>query len=221
MDRTQVGSFHIHTDQTSAAPRFAGWCQAAGYTVTNFDGHPEGYPHFEPTTHRTLKLDDRREFDRRFAELEELASKMDYVGYLEGEVASRVIDLPNASYVNEARPFSLTRRHLNAVELFREGEIHLTFDADTSDERRVKQLLEAGLFGAYEHSKGVRRLVLTAQGYMRDIRPLAAELESFLRRAGGLVNARLKIEKAVAWKLFGISTADLPPIVDRIAWAEV
>jgi hypothetical protein len=52
---------------------------------------------------------------------------------------------------------------------------------------------------------------------MRDVTTVMQVLERHLRSVGGLVSARLKLERAVRWKLCGgTEPSDLPPITDQI-----
>lgn len=219
MIQTQSGTWHLHIDGTRMNDAFRAWCEAQGFEWANFAGHPEDFEHFEPAEHLTVKLNSRRTFDELFAATC-TAAEAAFVGYVEGEYISRVIEIPDQPFVDLIVPFHVERRTLRAEEQFREGEFHLTFDADHSDARRVEQLLRAGLYGAYEKKgDGRRYLVLTMQGYMRDVVRMTEGLETFLREAGGLVRARLKIERAMGFRLFGITTKNLPPIAGNIHWA--
>ncbi len=218
MEVTQPGTFHLHIDETSGTPEFDAWCKSAGYHNTNFIGHPEGYEHYEPNRHRTLKFTERGVFDLMFDRTCAAAGELGMAGYIEGEFISRVTMIDDRAYA-DVQAFNLVPRRLEGGEQFREGEVHLTFDADASDPRRIKQFLDAGMFGAYENKNDGRRcLVLTAQGYMKDVLPFYDKLYEFLVHAGGLVGARLKLERAIAHQLFGITPAHLPPIVEKIAW---
>ena len=225
MEKTRVNTWHLHIDGTKASEQFAEWCVGAGFVSANFCGHPDGFEHFEPKLHLTLKMVEREAFDRTFEAVCKEAAHAGFIGYVEGEYIARVIEVANQPFVDMTSPFVVERRRLEEKEEFREGELHLTFDADASDQRRISQLLEMGLYGAYEHKwfEGVLRrdkrfLVLTMQGYMRDVNLMAKELASFLSCSGGLIDARLKIERAVAWELFGITTPELPPIAGRVVW---
>ena len=218
MQQTRTATWHLHVDGHQSSPSFQAWCKEAGFVHANFCGHPSGYDHFEPVDHWTRKFDDRQEFETAFAHACTRAAADGFVGYLEGEYITRVIEIPDVAFVDTPPPFRVERRLLTNEEQFRQGEFHLTFDADSSDPRRITQLLDMGLYGAYEMKSDERRyLVLTMQGYMRDILRMGDALEAFLRQAGGLSSARLKIERATAWKLFEIDTSKLPPIAGQIA----
>ena len=213
MQQTRSATWHLHVDGMQSSPAFQDWCRAAGFIHANFCGHPAGYEHFEPVDHWTRKFDSRQKFESAFEQACERAKLDGFVGYLEGEYIARVIEIPDRPFIEHPPPFRLERRRLRDEEKFRQGEFHLTFDADASDPRRTAQLLEAGLYGAYEvKGDGRRYLVLTMQGYMRDITRMSDSLEAFLNEVGGLVRARLKVERAIAWQLFGITPAQLPPI---------
>jgi hypothetical protein len=217
VQQTQPATWHLHVDGHRSPPAFQKWCVESGFTHANFCGHPPEYEHFEPTDHWTMKFNDRQKFEEAFARACARAETDDFVGYLEGEYITRVIEIPEIPYTDMPPPFHVERRLLTADEQFRQGEFHLTFDADTSDPRRIMQLLDMGLYGAYEMKvDGRRYLVLTMQGYMRDILKMSDTLQEFLGEAGGLSRARLKVEKAVAWKLFGIAVSQLPPIAGRV-----
>ena len=222
MIRTEVGTWHLHIDAHEWSEAFRAWVEESGYGYVraNFEGHPEGYDHYEPTGHWTWKISWQKMFRFRFEEACCAAKRFRFKGYIEGEFIARVVDLPDVEYVDAPLPFTIERRRLGAVEEFRQDEIHLTCDVDASDPRRIKQLLDAGFFGAYEQKRGARgyqrHLVLTAQGSVRDIATIATHLVPFLETNGGLAGARFKEERAVAWELFGITPDQLPPVVQSI-----
>lgn len=221
MLQTRSGTWHLHVDATSCTDALVAWCVRMDLEVANFVGHPEGYAHFAPTRHLTWKTDRDEAYFRDCFELvaDRCKAGGNFVGYVEGEYIARVISIPDLPYSETPPPFRVERRQLRIEEGFREGEFHLAFDADASDPRRIQQLLDAGLYGAYElRPNGQKRLVLTMQGYMRDVIPMTEALERFLLRAGGLVDCRLKLERAVASELIGITQVDLPPIADRVIW---
>ena len=103
-------------------------------------------------------------------------------------------------------------------ERFRETEIHLALDKDRSDPRVLRKMLDAGLYGAYLPKGEHTGLILTAQGFKRDIVPLRNALETYLHKAGGVARATLKEERAIAHKLIGITPHELPEIVDRVTY---
>lgn len=219
MEQTRVGTWHLHIDGIEMTEQFSAWCLQAGFEEAHFIGYPPGYQHFEPKRHLTRKLTDRTEFEQAFLATSEAAKRLGMVGYVEGEFISRAIEIPDRPFIEMDTPFMVVRRVLTPEEGFREGEFHLTFRADESDPRRIQQLLDMNLYGTYERkADGHRYLVLSMQGYMKDVHAMSDALERFLNVAGGLVQTRLKIERAVTSELFGITQAQLPPIATRILW---
>ncbi|MEK6755333.1 MAG: hypothetical protein AABZ02_04190 [Bacteroidota bacterium] len=221
MEQTRIGMWHLHVDVTRCGESLAAWFIANEFAHAHFLGHPPGYEHYEPSGHFTAKFDTEEAFRALYDHTCAQAASGDFVGYVEGEYISRVIEIPDRPLVAipDTPPFVIHRRRLRQDEQFRQGEFHLSFDADASDPVRIEQLLKAGLYGSYvDKHDGLRYLVLTMQGYMRDIIRLTEKLESFLNEGGGLVRARLKVERAIAWQLFNVTTTDLPPIADHIEW---
>ena len=52
-----LAQFHIHVDASAIRPEGLEVLQRdLGFESTNFCGHPEGLPHYEPMHHLTLKL---------------------------------------------------------------------------------------------------------------------------------------------------------------------
>ena len=61
---TQPNIFHIHIDARNMPielDKFA--LNELRFFDTDFNGHPEGYQHFEPNRHLTLKLKTKVEFN--------------------------------------------------------------------------------------------------------------------------------------------------------------
>jgi hypothetical protein len=217
--------YHIHIDgmhlpeemDRHARERF-------GFVRHNFIGHPDGYDHFEPNAHRTLKLKskDKTEFERVWNELSDVAVSTGFIGYLEGEFISSDEILEDRSYDPSVPvPFRIERRLLRGEahgEGFREMEFHLVMDRDVSDERLIKSLLDAGLYGAYLPKADHTALVLTMQGFKRDIKQLVRSLKGFLLRAGGYARCTIKEEIAIRYQLFGTSEERLPEIADRVVY---
>lgn len=219
MTQTKVGTWHLHIDGHEWSEAFREWLEHSGfgYERAVFDGHPPGYAHYEPTGHWTWKISWEEMFWVRFKEVCRAAKRFRFKGYIEGEFIARVVDLPAVEFVDTPLPFRIDRRQLRAEEGFRQDEIHLTCDVEASDPRRITQLLDAGFFGAYETKEDGRRyIVLTVQGYVKDIAQISSLLVPFLEKNGGLTRARFKEERAVAWQLFGITPEQLPPVVERI-----
>ena len=87
IEKTQPKIFHIHIDAQSITKELHSYAkEELGFQDTNFDGHSEGYDHFEPQKHLTLKLKTREEFNQVRTLLEKQADESEFVGYLEGEI---------------------------------------------------------------------------------------------------------------------------------------
>jgi len=91
-------------------------------------------------------------------------------------------------------------------------------DKDFSDLRLIKSLLDAGLYGAYLPKPDHTTLVLTIQGFKKDISNLKELIRKYVREAGGAVRCTMKEERAVRYKLCGIKSEDLPEIADKITY---
>jgi hypothetical protein len=146
-----------------------------------------------------------------------------FIGYLEGEYVPIDMPLIEKPYRDLPVPFEVTRRRLHGppTEAFRESELHLTLDKDSSDERLIRRLLEAGLYGAYLPKSSHTSLVLTAQGRRNTIGELFQILRGYLESAGGVVRGTLKEEIAIRHALFGITTAALPEVVDQLTFGSI
>jgi hypothetical protein len=77
-------------------------------------------------------------------------------------------------------------------------------------------MLEAGLYGAYLPKTHGTFIVLTIQGFAKDIFAVGEALRSYLAQAGGAVGCTLKEELAIRYKLYGITSAECPEIVDQV-----
>ena len=216
--QTQPGIFHIHVDATKMSASLAEQFLTLGVMDTPFNGHPEGYDHFEPNRHMTLKIDSGREFvgvwDKMVAMI--AAYPADFKGYLEGEHIPVDLELEYQPYKDVTIPFQLSRRRLTEREDFRDKEIHLTFDKNRSDQRIIDKLLEMGLYGAYVEKADHTALVLTAQGDRKVIDPMTRLLLDFLEKSGGLVSGTFKDEFAIRHYLHGVTVNDLPEVVDQL-----
>ena len=216
------GIYHLHLDGSYASEALDHFVKEM-YKFTNGDfcGHPEGYKHFEPLYHRIYKTESKSNFFVTWEAVEQMARLTGFIGYIEGEFikGDELIDtIPFDDTIPV--PFFLERRRLRGEpnEGFREAELHLVMDRDKSDPRLVKKLLDAGLYGAYIPDGDRIELVLTAQGFIRDIDPLIASLRDYLKRAGGTVHGQLFDERAVRYAIFNADHTSLPEIVDRIEW---
>ena len=221
-ESTQPNIFHIHIDAQSMPAELSRFArEELAFADTNFSGHPPGYVHFEPKQHLTLKVQTRREFDRVWTALEEKVSQSDFVGYLEGEYIPRDDFIPYKPHSDLPVPFQVLRRRLTGgqEEEFRQGEFHLVYKKDESDPRLTEKLLAAGLYGAFMPKADGEFVVLTMQGYVRDVGPLTEALKTYIQEAGGAYRCTLKEERAIKYTLFGVDNNDLPEIADRIEYS--
>jgi hypothetical protein len=225
------GIFHIHVDATELPGELHTEFRALGLVDTDFCGHPQGYQHFEPNTHMTLKLPDYEAYQQAWTKLVEVATARDgFKGYLEGEhvrperTFREVPCLLKGASVEPSRfavPFRIKRRRLRSTETFRASELHLTLDKDASDQRLIRSLLDAGLYGAYAQKADHKALVLTAQSMSRsEIRELLRAVDAYVNFIGGAVRASLKEEVAIDHVLIGVSPEDLPEVIDEVAYPE-
>lgn len=222
-ERTSPRVYHIHFDARVMPDSLQAYLESLGFRNDNFSGAPEGYRSFEPDSHMTRKTFDKDEFVDLWQDAEKRAEGSDFVGYMEGEFIA-YDDLIDEKSFGPAKlgylivPFSIRRRQLRHPEMFRETEIHLAMDADRSDPYMIKSLLDAGFYGAYMRKQDRRNIILTAQGFRKDIEPLASSLRTYLNEFGGVVRGTLKEEKIVRYKLFGVEVSELPEVVDNVAY---
>jgi hypothetical protein len=223
-EKTQPNIFHIHIDATNFPVELENFAiQELGFVNTDFGGHPEGYVHFEPQRHLTLKLNTKQEFTRTWERLERKADECpDYVGYLEGEFIPSDEFIPYKPYQDEPMPFKVERRtlHSSKNEHFRQTEFHLTMEKSKTSPILIKRLLDSGLYGAYIPKPDGEFLVLTTQGFIKDILPLYEVLKNHLLKVGGAYRCTLKEERAIKFKMYGIKPENLPEIADKISYFE-
>ncbi len=211
--------YHIHIDGRVMPSALQEAARAIGFIEDTFTGHPDGYKHFEPIVHLTIKRNTREEFEEAFTGAEQLLENSAFIGYIEGEYFRPTIIIPERPYNADILvPFQIERRQLREDEGFRQSEFHLEMDGDTSHPKLITNLLDAGLYGAFYPETGYRGIVLTMQGYVKDILPLQGVLRQYLEEAGGAVRGILYEERALHHRLFGISAADLPEIADKIMY---
>jgi hypothetical protein len=207
-------------DITSVPSGFEGHVKEHfGFWDAHFSGHPEGYRHFEPNRHLTLKLGTKEEFQRTYDKLKQRIESIGAVGYIEGELVISDVPIPfKAHNDNVPLPFRVERRLLSGApnEAFRETEFHLVLDKDSSDPRLIKKLLDAGLYGAYIQKRDHIALVLTMQGHRDEIDSLAGMLYTYLHESGGAARCTLQEERAIAYHLFGIDHTKLPEIAAKV-----
>ncbi len=209
--------FHIHIDATELPKSLEEFVRKElGFYEHGFNGHPLGYRHFEPNRHLTTKPRDKIEFERIWVDLEKNAATHGLIGYIEGEYIPFDDEISFKPYVELPVPFKIERRRLHPDEKFRQSELHLVLDAVESDGQLISRLLEAGLYGAYLPKKDHTALVLTAQGYIKDISPLIESLRTYLHEAGGAKRCSLKEERALKSTLFGITVKDLPEVIENV-----
>ena len=216
---TQPKIFHIHIDaQFMTAELHQEVTRNMGFYDSNFGGHPEGYVHFEPQQHLTLKLNTKQEFDRNWDILEETINKHAFRGYIEGEYIPIDEFIPYKKYKEIPVPYMIHRRKLEDTknEEFRQTEVHITLEKDKSNPELIKKLLNSGLYGAYVPKKHGTFLVLTIQGYLKHIVPFIDVLRNYLLETGGAYLCTIKEERALKFKKFDIENIDLPEIADYI-----
>lgn len=212
--------FHIHVDaKVLPEDLHAIFKSKFGFVDDNFVGHPEGYMHFEPNQHLSLKVAEYYDFSQMWGNLVDVVSLYSgFIGYLEGEYIKSDEDFLYVPYVETSVPFQIKRRRLSsdANEQFRQSELHFVCDREKSDPRLIAVLLETGLYGAYIPKTDHSALVLTAQGYRKEVSTLLARLSEYLQKAGGIVQGSLKEEIAIAHELFGFKVEELPEIIGQV-----
>ncbi len=222
VNQLQSRTFHLHIDGTYVPPAFLQVLEKRfGFWQANFSGHPEGFQHFEPNYHMTMKFTEGKKFREACLALEKLARKhRDFVGYFEGEYIREERIVPVRSYGGAHVPFKLSRRRLDGstFEQFRESELHLTLDKDVSHPKLVEGLLESGLYGAYIPKIDHTAIVLTIQGFREDIGTLTECLWEYLLQNGGAVRGKLKEEFAIWHRLYGVEPVELPEIIDTVEY---
>lgn len=215
-----MAGFDIHVDAIELsveAERFL--VDDLHFWRSDFCGHPEGYPSYEPPHHFTLKPKSATDYRKAFNQLRDFFIKNSSAmrGYVEGEFFAFDKDLPDRPFNAEVLvPFGVLTTSLSPGA-FRESEIHVTMSRDQSDSRVVKALLDMGLFTAYlPKDYGVGQ-VFTVQGTQQIITKLLPALIDYLKRAGGTVHCSVKEERVVgSW--LSDSQLTLPPVVQKIVW---
>ena len=224
MEATQPNIFHIHIDATNLTYDLENFAiNQLGFVNTDFDGHPRGYLHFEPSKHLTLKVTSKKEFSQIWDTLEQKFDKSnEFVGYLEGEFIPSDEFIPYKPYQDEPLPFKVERRTLKSSknEQFRQTEFHLTMEKSKTSPILIKRLLDSGLYGAYIPKPDGEFLVLTTQGFIKDIVPLYEVLKNHLLKVGGAYRCTMKEERALKFKMYGIKPENLPEIADKISYFE-
>lgn len=221
IEQTQPGIFHIHIDAQQMTKRLYDFAvnQLAFYD-SDFNGHPEGYVHFEPKRHMTLKLENRDEFFLAWNELESFVDGDEFNGYIEGEYIPFDEFIPFREYKNIPIPFTIDRRKLSGEqgEEFRQTEIHITMEKDKSHPQLMKRLLDAGFYGAYIPKPRGTFLVLTMQGFIKEITPLYTAVKEYIEESGGAYMCTIKEERAIRHKLYGLESNNLPEIASKVVY---
>ncbi len=220
MEKTQPKIFHIHIDAQIMPKVLDNWAiRELKFVPTDYDGHPDGYDHFEPKRHLTLKAQTKEVFHAAWDKLEsKLAEHPDFVGYIEGEYLPIDEYIPFKPYTDIQIPFQITRRKLvpEKSEDFRQTEVHITMEKTQSHPDLMKKLLDSGLYGAFIPKADGEFLVLTIQGFIKDIIPLIDSIRTFLTESGGAYRCTIKEERAIAHKLYNIDSKELPEIADTV-----
>lgn len=208
--------FHLHID--AQEPIGLGLRQQLGDThgmrAHDFSGHPDGYPHFEPADHLTRVFQTSVELHTAFAAVTALLGEADFTGYVEAEVvptAMRWRMWEKAFDSKIPKPALLRTQELEPGQ-FRESEVHITFDADRSNQQAVTRLLDSGYFGALLQKQWGTCMVLSVQGTTAQIQALLPTLKKYLVASGGLIHAKIKVEQIVDYWL---SSDDVrrPPVL--------
>ncbi|QHI35775.1 hypothetical protein IMCC3317_11230 [Kordia antarctica] len=219
IEKTQPNIFHIHIDALEMSKELYDYVtKELRFYDSDFNGHPEGYVHFEPKRHMTLKLDTKEEYIEVWKKLESYTKAKDLKGYLEAEYIPIDDFIPYNEYRDIPVPFKIKRRRLTGEknEEFRQTEIHLTMDKDKSHPDLLKKLLDSGLYGAYLPKDRGTFLVLTIQGFVKDIVQLCSVLKKYIEQSGGAYSCTIKEERAINYKLYGINETQLPEIAEEI-----
>ena len=125
---TQSNIFHIHIDATYFPLELETFAlRELDFVDTDFSGHPEGYVHFEPKRHLTLKLNTKQEFVEVWGKLEKKADECsDFVGYLEGEFIPKDEFIPYKPYHDEPLTFNVKSSPASKMSFFTEGVDYLS-----------------------------------------------------------------------------------------------
>lgn len=216
--------FHVHIDGHNRPEALVTQALGLGFKLADFLGGPEPEIYgpqqsFEPPSHLTWKGETRDALHQVWGEISAACHQHHFVGYLEGEFIREKVSITERPFTDVPVPFQLTRRRLTGGrgEEFRETEMHVVLDSRASDRRLIQRLLDAGLYGAYyDKPTGYRAMILTAQGFVRDVRPLMGTLIAYLEAAGGSVRGTIKEECIARYELFGIAAPDLPEIIANV-----
>jgi len=215
-----MAGFDIHVDATElSADAESFLIDKLGFWRSDFCGHPEGYPHYEPPHHLTLQPSTSQEYKPMFKQVRDYFAHTpgSIRGYIEGEYFAFDEDLEERPYEpGILPPFRLVTTSL-PPDTFRESEIHVTMSRDESDPRLAQTLIDMGLFTAYLDKKYGVGQVFTVQGTKTQITEILTPLFNFLKRVGGSKHCSVKEERVVGWWLSGPGLK-LPPVTESIVW---
>lgn len=214
---TMSREFHIHVDAQVLNKQVEDeLVKRYGFEVTNFSGHPEGVPHFEPTHHLTFKCCEAERFRGTFDQAKAYLESVGIHGYLEGEVLASDIDIAPKPFDPSVLLNLSIQMEPIAVGTFRQTELHVTLDRDRSDPRLIAILSGTGMFGAYLPKSYGTAVIYTAQGDRARVGSVLQNITEYLRRAGGSVACSVKEERVVRWWVSG-EDVPLPPVIKSIA----
>lgn len=218
-EKVEPRVFHIHYDgKWISKELFEKLTHDHGFMSSNFSGCPKDSPKFIPEVHLTFKTPKKEEFKIVWDTIIGITSNKNFKGYIEGEYLPRDEFIPWKKFSPKPIPFKIDTRKLDPKkgEVFRQTELHLALNTDTSEPKLIKDLIGCGLFGGNIAKERGNFTVLTAQGYIRDINSLYTQLLDYITSVGGAKDCTIKEERIVKFKLFDTKTSSLPHIVDNI-----
>jgi hypothetical protein len=222
VDYSEKGYYHIHVDASAISEDLHTQIKNSLFFIDdNFLDLPQkGYSVFVPKAHLSKKIPSKQEFDETWNILEKMVNMKNLTGYLEAEFIKNFDAIPSKPYIRVKPPFTIHRRTLNGSpnEIFRQSEIHIMMDADRSEKRLITDLLDAGFYGGYYQENDKKGVVLTIQGFTKDIEPLYKVLQQYLEKTGGAVNCFIEMELTVHSKLLGVTSNRLPEIADSVEY---
>jgi hypothetical protein len=210
--------FHIHVDASWLDDSFARYLVET-LSFTRQDFLPTTGVSFAPEYHLTKKMNSGHLFQEVFDDVVTRAKATHgMTGYLEGEYVA--VDKTIATQVLEntveATPFRLDLRPLERGT-FRESEVHVTLDMQSSDPTVLHALTNAGMFSAYSRKPYGVAQTLTAQGTRKQVSTLLPVVLNFLEK-NRVSRCSVKEERILDWWISGEDVV-LPPVIDQIVWA--
>jgi hypothetical protein len=217
--KTSKGVYHIHLDVTHlSSDSEIDVLEKLAFKDTAFSGHAPDSRYWEPPKHFSFKTQEYSEFSEKFNSLQEYCEsrKNDVVGYIEGEYVPLDVTLPEKDFdPNVPIPFTLTIENL-PLGGFREDEVHITMNRDTSDPRLLKNLRMMGFFSAYMDKSQENVEIFTAQGSRKTIKTILQRTHNYLTVAGGFKNCSIKEEMILRWWKSDPQIA-IPPVVISVS----